>query len=170
MGDFHVNRGPPTVPLTRTSRNMFFFKSRNLGNAGTLYRMLTWFFNQQSSFYIPCCRRRGTNQEPFNKETKFLTEIEIPSWLDWYFQVYFVCWSVLFELLYLLVHSLLKVSDRDCPWSISFHLLVKIGNRQDFFQYCSSCLNMQCLLWHSAVGTYIKLGGQVVMCVCGGGG
>ena len=36
VGDFHVNRGPPTVPLSRTSRNMFFFKSRNLGNAGTL--------------------------------------------------------------------------------------------------------------------------------------
>ena len=26
---------------------------------------------------------------------------------------------------------------------------------------------MQCLLWYSDVGTYLKLGGQVVMCVWG---
>ena len=34
--------------------------------------MLTCFFNQGSSFYIPCCRQQDMYQEPFKQETEVL--------------------------------------------------------------------------------------------------
>ena len=39
VGDFRVSRGPPTVPLTRISRNTVFSKSQNPRKAGTLCTM-----------------------------------------------------------------------------------------------------------------------------------
>ena len=46
--DFCIIRGPPTVPLTRISRNMVFFKSQNPLKAGTLCTLNRWYLPSQS--------------------------------------------------------------------------------------------------------------------------
>ena len=39
VGDFHISKGPLTVPLMRILRNVVFLKFQNLRKVGTLYRL-----------------------------------------------------------------------------------------------------------------------------------
>ena len=56
QGDFHVSRGPPTVPLTQISRNAVFFKSQNprkVGTLCTLYTVQSIITNREKSKSLP---------------------------------------------------------------------------------------------------------------------
>ena len=67
MGEFRVNRGPPTVLLTQISSNAVYFKSINPRYAGTLCKLL--FISRPVRSAIVSI---GTNAaEPHNPRYKF---------------------------------------------------------------------------------------------------